>query len=102
VLVLGLVIMALVGALTTLAVQLHTNTGFTGASLVTLMGFGQNITYLVVTYTKLETSLGAIARLKKFTEKVEREDKEEETLEPSQTWPGRGIIDLRNVSASYR
>jgi ABC-type multidrug transport system fused ATPase/permease subunit len=66
------------------------------------MGFGQNITYLVVTYTKLETSLGAIARLKKFTEKVEREDKEEETLEPSQTWPGRGIIDLRNVSASYR
>ncbi|KAI1180557.1 putative ABC multidrug transporter [Nemania sp. FL0916] len=100
-LVLGLVIAVLSAVLTTLAVQLHSNSGFTGASLVTLMSFGNNLSGIVMYFTRLETSIGAIARLKTFNDTVKPEDKNEEDLVPPEDWPQTGAIDLKGVSASY-
>ncbi|KAH6658276.1 putative ABC multidrug transporter [Truncatella angustata] len=100
-LVLALVVMVMATILTTLAVQLHSNSGFTGASMVTLMSFGENLSGIVMSYTKLETSIGAIARLKTFNDTVKPEDKDEEDLVPSEQWPDRGIVELKGVSASY-
>lgn len=88
--------------LTTLAVQLHSNSGFVGASLVTLMSFGENVSTIVVSYTRLETSIGAIARLKTFNENVKPEDKAEEDIVPPEQWPQSGVIELKGVSASYK
>ncbi|KAH8883232.1 putative ABC multidrug transporter [Thozetella sp. PMI_491] len=100
-LVLDLVVMVLAAVLTTLAVRLHSNSGFAGASLVTLMGFGENLSGIVIFYTRLETSIGAIARLKTFNETVKPEDKDGEDIVPPTEWPLRGVIELKGVSASY-
>lgn len=100
-LVLALVVMVMAAVLTTLAVQLHSNSGFIGASLVTLMGFGENLSGIVIYYTRLETSIGAVARLKSFNENVKPEDKDGEDIVPPEQWPQSGTIELKGVSASY-
>jgi ABC-type multidrug transport system fused ATPase/permease subunit len=100
-LVLDLVVAALAAILTTLAVQLNSNSGFTGASLVTLMSLADNLSGIVIYFTRLETSIGAVARLKTFNETVKAEDKEEEDLVPPEDWPQKGAIEITGVSASY-
>ncbi|KIX92416.1 uncharacterized protein Z520_11891 [Fonsecaea multimorphosa CBS 102226] len=100
-LVLNFVVMALAVLLVSLAVNLRSNSGFTGASLVTLMSFGDYLSSIVMQWTKLETSIGAIARLQTFNNAVSPEDKSEETLIPGEEWPMNGQIDVREVSASY-
>lgn len=100
-LILDLVVVVMAAVLTTLAVRLHSNSGFTGASLVTLMNFGENLSGIVIFYTKLETSMGAIARLKTFNENVKPEDRDEEDIVPPEEWPQSGVIELKDVSASY-
>ncbi|ROW01307.1 hypothetical protein VMCG_05930 [Cytospora schulzeri] len=84
-----------------LSTQVHSNTGFTGASLITFMTFGSSITNLVQTYTQLEISLGAINRLKTFSEKVKPEQQPGEDVIPDESWPYKGKIEIRGVSASY-
>ncbi|KAJ4258143.1 hypothetical protein NW762_008284 [Fusarium torreyae] len=100
-LVLNLVVMVIATVLVSLAVRLHSNTAFTGASLVTLMNFGDNLSGIVIWWTKLETSIGAVSRLRSFNEKVKPENREEEGLVPSQQWPQTGAVELKDVSASY-
>lgn len=100
-LVLDIVVMIMAAVLTTLAVRLHSSSGFTGASLVTLMSFGENLSGIVIFYTKLETSIGAIARLKTFNETVTPENKDGEDVFPPSQWPQTGSICLKGVSASY-
>jgi ABC-type multidrug transport system fused ATPase/permease subunit len=100
--VLAVVVMLMAAVLTTLAVRLHSNSGFAGASLVTLMNFGENLSGIVIFYTRLETSIGAIARLKMFNENVKPEDRDEEDIVPSEQWPQSGVIELKGVSASYK
>ncbi|CAG8962085.1 hypothetical protein HYFRA_00005128 [Hymenoscyphus fraxineus] len=101
-LVLDLVVMIMAVVLTTLAIQLNSNSGFAGASLFTLINFGQNLSGIVTFYTKLETSIGAIARLKAFNETVEPEDGGEEDIIPVEQWPEKGLIELKGISAQYK
>lgn len=101
-LVLNIVVMIMAVALTALAVRLHSNSGFIGASLVTLMNFGESLSGIVIFYTRLETSIGAISRLKTFNETVKPEDREEEDIIPSEQWPHSGVIELNGVSATYK
>ncbi|KAG9504746.1 hypothetical protein J7337_004722 [Fusarium musae] len=101
-LVLDMVVMLLAAVLTILAVRLHSNSGFTGASLVTLMSFGESLSGIVIYYTRLETSIGAISRLKTFNATVKPEGKEGEDMVPPENWPQHGSVKLNNVSASYQ
>jgi ATP-binding cassette, subfamily C (CFTR/MRP), member 1 len=87
--------------LVALATQLKTMAGFTGASFVTLMSFGESVTYLIYFYTLLETSIGALARLRTFQDTVKPEDQPGEDLVPPETWPQHGRIEIKGVSASY-
>ncbi|KAK8069803.1 hypothetical protein PG994_006419, partial [Apiospora phragmitis] len=57
VMVMNFVVMVLCVILTSLAVKLRSNSGFTGASLVSLMTFGNQIAWTIVFYTQLETSI---------------------------------------------
>jgi ABC-type multidrug transport system fused ATPase/permease subunit len=100
-LVLDSVVMVMAVILTTLAVRLHSNSGFAGAALYTLLSFGQNLSGIVTYYTKLETSIGAVARLKTFNETVKPEDRDEEDIVPPEQWPERGVIEMKGVSANY-
>jgi ATP-binding cassette, subfamily C (CFTR/MRP), member 1 len=84
-----------------LATQVRANTAFTGAGLVTLMSFADNTTYIIRAWTMLETSIGAVSRLKSFSEKVKPEDLDGEDIIPPKEWPPRGEIVINGVSASY-
>ncbi|KAK6854265.1 hypothetical protein PG995_009358 [Apiospora arundinis] len=101
VMVMNFVVMALCVILTSLAVNLRSNSGFTGASLVSLMSFGAQIAYTVIFYTQLETSIGAVSRLRAFNDTVKPEDRDDEDLVPPENWPEKGEIELKSICASY-
>jgi ABC-type multidrug transport system fused ATPase/permease subunit len=100
-LVLNLVVMVLAVVMVTLSVRLHANSAFVGASLYSLITFGENLAGLVLYYTKLENSLGAVARLNKFSADVLPEDRESEDTTPPATWPASSAIEFKGVSAGY-
>ncbi|KAK6956896.1 hypothetical protein Daesc_002178 [Daldinia eschscholtzii] len=100
-LVLNFVVAIVAVMLTSLATNLRSDSGFTGASLVTLMGFGEMLKNVVTFYTLLETSLGAITRLKCFEKQAGSENKDWEDIIPPEEWPQKGQISFRRVSASY-
>ncbi|KAL2131166.1 hypothetical protein VTI74DRAFT_5453 [Chaetomium olivicolor] len=100
-LTLQLVVAVLALAVVTMATQLRSNTAFTGAGLIALMSFGENLAHIIRFYTLLETSIGAISRLKAFSENVKPESKEGEDLVPPREWPLQGGIELKGVSATY-
>lgn len=99
--VLDIVVMIMAVLMTTLAVRLHSNAGFTGASIVSLMSFAENLSGIVIFYTRLETSLGAISRLKSFQDDVKPEDQDGEDLVPPNYWPSIGSIQISDLSATY-
>jgi ABC-type multidrug transport system fused ATPase/permease subunit len=100
-LVLQLIVAAIAVFLVSLATQLSASAAFTGASLVTLINFGMTLTFVIIIYTSLETSIGAVARLKTFSEVVKPEDRPGEDMKPPEEWPSRGQIEIRDLSATY-
>ena len=50
----------------------------------------------------LETSLGAIARLKDFETETEFEDKPCENTAPPEDWPSRGLLEIEAISVEYK
>lgn len=78
-----------------------TSPGRLGVSLSSVVGFNGSLTWLMQFWIQLETSLGAIARLKGFEEGTAPEDKETEDFIPPKEWPSEGAIEFKNVSASY-
>ena len=95
------ILATLVVVLTT-QVALITRAGFVGASLVTLMSFGETFTILIMMYTLLETSLGAVNRLRSFSDDVPPESASDGQLtDPPLLWPSHGAIEIKNVSVSY-
>lgn len=73
-----------------------------GLSLATLIAVNANLNYLMYGWTRLETSLGAIARLKWFQNNTPCEDKPEEIVEPESDWPRQGKVVFEHVTARYR
>lgn len=99
--VLNLTVALLATVLVALATQLQASSGFTGASLVSLMSFGSYLAGIIRDWTALETSIGAVSRLNAFSRDVRSEELPEETEEPPEDWPPRGAIEIKNVSATY-
>ncbi|KAI1375326.1 ABC transporter [Hypoxylon crocopeplum] len=87
--------------LVSLATQLRSEAGNVGAGLVTLITLGTTLTSIVVAYTGLETSLGAISRLKSFGEETELEKSNAGDVSPDKAWPTRGRVQMQRVEASY-
>lgn len=85
----------------TLSTQLRSDTGFTGASMVSIMSLGGTLANLIQTYTMLETSIGAVGRIKSFSQNTLPEDQPGEDIIPAISWPERGRIEIQGVSASY-
>ncbi|KAK2605549.1 hypothetical protein N8I77_008378 [Diaporthe amygdali] len=99
--VLGMVTAVIAVLVVTLATQLRPTTGFTGASMVSLMTFGRTLANLVQMYTLLETSIGAVGRLKSFNNNTAPEDLPGEDYVPPASWPEKGRIVISDVSATY-
>lgn len=83
------------------ALRSHMNPGFLGLALVNMMNLSHSLTSLVQYWTNLETTLGAIARIKDFSENTPAEWSPDEGLEVDASWPSRGTLEFEHVSASY-
>ncbi|KAF5599389.1 multidrug resistance [Fusarium pseudoanthophilum] len=89
---------ALVGLIT----QLRSSSSLSGASLVTLMTLSQSLSDIVRFYAALETSIGAVARLRNFTTKTGTEGVLHGDVKVNQQWPSKGAIEVRRVWATYK
>ena len=56
----------------------------------------------MINRTQLETSLGAISRIKGLEETLLPEDNESEESEPFPEWPGKGAVEFHGVVAAYK
>ncbi|KAF4779309.1 hypothetical protein HER10_EVM0002693 [Colletotrichum scovillei] len=78
-----------------------TTMGAIGLAMVNIINFNQTLSDFIEMWTMLETSLGAIARLKYFVRYTPREDRDGEADEMPPAWPGSGKIEIENVTAAY-
>ncbi|KLP16708.1 multidrug resistance-associated protein [Fusarium fujikuroi] len=103
VLVLDLTTAALALLLVGLAVRLRgeVDVGLTGVSLVQLISLSETVNMLIQFWTSIETSIGAVARIKKFAEETSEENLPGETNQPPVQWPDKGAIQINNLTASY-
>lgn len=104
VLVLNLVVAGMAVLLMSLAVALrsHVNPGFLGVALVMMMSLGGTLTGFIQYWTLLETSLGAVARIKSFSEDTPSELLEAENGDPGKEWPQQGAVEFKDVGVKYR
>lgn len=79
----------------------HVSGAQVGIALNIMLVANTTLLRLVGNWTTLETSLGAIARLKSL-ETTPSEGGHAETSEPPKDWPSRGNIEFKNITASYR
>ncbi|KAL9107417.1 MAG: hypothetical protein Q9227_007701 [Pyrenula ochraceoflavens] len=102
VLVLELLVAGLSTMVAILAVSLRSNVnpGYLGLALIGVMDIASSFRHLLQNWVQLDTSLGAIVRIKNFTDETPRE-KTEGTHDPPPGWPAAGLIEFNNVTASY-
>ena len=102
-LVLDLTTAAIAVIVVSFAVSLPTtsSSGSVGLSLLNILSFNTHLAYLIVAWTILETSLGAVARCKNFESSTASEDLPTEDYDPPLDWPHAGQLTLNNVSVSY-
>ncbi|KID93729.1 ATPase, AAA+ type, core, partial [Metarhizium majus ARSEF 297] len=88
--------------LATIAVQARgLDVGLLGLALVSIVGFSAGLKQLIIHWTMLETSAGAITRVKSFVSTVGCENLPAERVAVSESWPRFGSVEYRNVMASY-
>ncbi|KFY97582.1 hypothetical protein V500_01998 [Pseudogymnoascus sp. VKM F-4518 (FW-2643)] len=80
--------------------QWVTSSGAIGVALNNVLGFNMSLSGLINSWTALETSLGAVSRLKNFEQETESEDQPYENVEPPGDWPSKGTIDFENITSS--
>lgn len=103
-----LVLDLLVAGLSVLAVALavvfraSTSGGAVGIALVTIQTTSGTLVRFLQAWTQLETSMGAVSRIKELDETVLPEGQPGECSEPDSSWPNEGSIKFDNVVASYK
>ncbi|KAF5660407.1 major facilitator family transporter-associated [Fusarium heterosporum] len=102
-LVLDLVVACLTIILVVFAVTLREkiNPSLLGIALVQMMRLGTNMKGIVLNWSILETSLGAIARIRMFCSAAPNEQRIDEIREPGEHWPREGGLEVKNVNVQY-
>ncbi len=105
--VLDLVVAGLTVLLAGLAVALRNriDADLLGVALVMMMDLGQTLADFVQFWTQLETSLGAVARIKRFHDDTPSElspGVAAGSPPPAELWPAEGAVRFDNVSLTYK
>lgn len=101
--ILGAILMVLVVKL-----RNEVGTGYVGLAILNVITVSQSLSQILRNWAELETSMGAIARIRDFVTHTDSENKpgENEGLQAMDldlsSWPSRGAIEFQNVYASYR
>lgn len=94
--VLGVILVALI-----VKFRHSADPGFVGVALISIMSFSMTLAVVVQTWTSIETSLGAVSRIRSFVNKTRSEHLPEESQLIAPEWPTAGGINVSNVSAAY-
>ncbi|KAL2070753.1 hypothetical protein VTL71DRAFT_13779 [Oculimacula yallundae] len=73
-----------------------------GIALNVMLVANTTLLKLVESWTSLEISLGAVARLKTLEDMTPTEGGVSSTLGPPDNWPSKGHVEFKNVTASYQ
>lgn len=76
--------------------------GSVGVSLVMVVGFNEVLARVIVSWTNMESSIGAVARVRRFVAETELENDGFRSVESLGQWPKSGSLEFANVVASYR
>ncbi|RAK71485.1 P-loop containing nucleoside triphosphate hydrolase protein [Aspergillus fijiensis CBS 313.89] len=76
--------------------------GFIGVALLNIVTFTENLQGLIMQWTVLETSIGAVSRVRHFQRTVESEHLDCESFVPPAAWPEHGAIEINDLVASYK
>ncbi|GAB7351130.1 hypothetical protein MBLNU459_g1588t1 [Dothideomycetes sp. NU459] len=101
--VLDLVTAGLAVLIVTIAVSISTSTsaGSIGISLISILGFNTTLSTLIKSWTSMETSLGAVARVKNFVAiNAAHEEAETNMVQPPQEWP-LGQVTFDSLTVTY-
>lgn len=74
----------------------------TGLALLALLNFAMYMQMCITSWTNLETSLGAIARIRHFAENTPVEEEPEEPISLDKKWPHEGSLTVSDLTTSYR
>ena len=90
----------------TLATQLNESSpsagGALGAALINLLSMSGMLSHVISAWTEMETSIGAILRVRDFESSTPSENESPGNLEdPPVDWPLQGAIEFRDVNATY-
>ncbi|RBA08624.1 hypothetical protein FPRO05_06904 [Fusarium proliferatum] len=73
-----------------------------GIALVNMMRLGTNMKGIILNWSLLETSLGAIARIRMFCSSAPNEQKSTEDNDPGELWPRQGSLEVKNLDVQYQ
>lgn len=105
ILVLALIVTGLEVLVIGLAIALKTkvSAGLVGLAAVQVTTLTQGLSDLVMQWTEMETSLGAVSRIYKYTHETPREAHLGERIATLPgNWPSTGSITFEGISATYR
>lgn len=77
------------------------STGKVGVSLVMVMTFSSVLMRMIKTWTIMESSIGAVARVKRFVADTESEEKSSCKAEVTQDWPTQGNVEFKSLVAAH-
>lgn len=76
--------------------------GFTGVSLTQIISFTSYLKMMILFWAQLQTAMAAVERIRDFSRDTEKEDYPEPPLEPPESWPAQGNVEIQQLSAKYR
>ncbi|KAL0931143.1 ABC transporter [Colletotrichum truncatum] len=99
---LNVVVAALAVILVCVVVTWHDkfSAGSVGVSLVMVIGFSEVLARMIQSWTKLESSIGAVARVRRFVAETETEQTTGKGHLPA-NWPHAGAVNFFDIVASY-
>ncbi|KAK8066686.1 hypothetical protein PG997_013433 [Apiospora hydei] len=105
-----LVLSLIVAALQILAVGIaiatksNTNAGLVGLAIIQIATLTEALSMLIIQWTEVETTLGAVTRIFQFTQEMPRDDQRRETekgVVADSTFAAPGSIVFEDISATY-
>ena len=75
--------------------------GNVGVSLVMAMTFSSVLMRMIKTWTIMESSIGAVARVKRFVADTESEENSSCRAEVAQDWPTQGHVEFKSLIAAH-
>jgi ATP-binding cassette subfamily C (CFTR/MRP) protein 1 len=74
--------------------------GSAGVALVTVLNCNQTLANLITYWTMMETSLGAVGRVRRFKQDTPMEEGLNRV--PSAQWPQYGKVEIKNITCSWQ